>query len=310
MAGAACWNDHGARRAGRIVRAMSLQDVIADQAGVVTLDQAVAGGMSAATVHRRVRAGEWTRLYPRVYLVGGHRLTDEARVRAAWLWAGDGAAVTGEAAAYWHRMLDRAPEVVEVTVPRGRKLRPRPGVRLRRRDLEFPDLVGIRGLRLAAAPFAALETAVSLPDGSTFLDRALQRHVRFPALYRAHCRNMGHHGSSEAGRLIIAAADRADSAAERLLVKLLREAGITGWVLGYPFGPYRIDVAFPAAKLAVEVDGWAWHVDAERFRNDRRKGNAIAHEKWDLLRFTWHDLDGRPRETVKEIEAMISDCSR
>ncbi len=43
--------------------------------------------MSAASVHRRARTGEWTRLYPRVYLIGGHRHTDEARVRAAWLWA-------------------------------------------------------------------------------------------------------------------------------------------------------------------------------------------------------------------------------
>jgi very-short-patch-repair endonuclease len=285
---------------------MSLLDVITDQAGVITLAQAVAGGMSAATVHRRARTGEWTRLHPGVYLVGGHRLTDEARIRASWLWAGEGAIVTGEAAAYWHRMLDRAPEVIEVTVPGTRKPRPRPGIRLRRRDLCFPDMVGIRGIWLAAPPLAALETAVSLPDGSTFLDRALQRHVRFPAFYRAFCRNIGRHGSSEAGRLIVAAADRADSAAERLLVRLLRQAGITGWVLGYPFGRYRIDLAFPALKVAIEVDGWAWHVDAERFRNDRRKGNAITRDKWDLLRFTWHDLDGSPAETVKEIESMIS----
>jgi very-short-patch-repair endonuclease len=284
---------------------MSLQDVIADQAGVITLAQAVANGMSAATVHRRARSGEWTRLHPSVYLVGGHRLTDEARVRAAWLWAGEDAAVTGEAAAYWHRMLDRAPSVIEVTVPGAHKPRSQPGVRLRRRDLASIDLIGIRGIWVAAPPFAALETAVSLPDGSAFLDRALQKHVRFPTFYRSFCRNIGRRGSSEAGRLIIAAADRADSAAERLLVKLLREAGITGWVLGYPFGRYRIDLAFPAAKVAVEVDGWAWHVDAERFRNDRRKGNAITREKWDLLRFTWHDLDGTPAATVKEIEAMI-----
>jgi hypothetical protein len=118
---------------------MSLQEVIADQAGVITLAQAVANGMSAATVHRRVRLREWTRLHPRVYLVGAHRLTDEARVRAAWLGAGDRAIVTGGAAAYWHRMLDRAPELIEVTIPRDRKLRPQPGVRLRRRDLAFPD---------------------------------------------------------------------------------------------------------------------------------------------------------------------------
>ena len=119
---------------------------------------------------------------------------------------------------------------------------------------------------------------MALPDGSVFLDRALQRHVRFPPVYRAFCRNIGRHGSTAAGRLLVAAADRADSAAERLLVRLLRDAGIGGWVLGHPFGPWRIDLAFPQQKVAVEVDGWAWHVDAERFRTDRRKQNALVRD--------------------------------
>jgi len=140
-----------------------------------------------------------------------------------------------------------------------------------------------------------------LPDGSAFLDRALQRHVRFPALYRAYCRNVGRHGASQAGRLLIAAADRADSAAERLLIALLRRSGFSGWTVGYPFGPFRIDVAFVREKVAIEVDGWAWHVDAHRFQTDRRKGNALARGGWDLLRFTWHDLDGRPSECVAEV---------
>jgi very-short-patch-repair endonuclease len=286
---------------------VSLGQLLARQAGVLTLAQAGSCGLSAATVHRRVRDGEWTRLYPRVFLVGGHRLSDEARVRAAWLWAGgEPAAITGPAAAFWHGMLERAPAMVEVTVPRRTHLRPQPGIQLRRRELGHPDLIGTRRLWLADRPLAALQAAVALPDGSTFLDRALQRHVRFPALYRAYCRNLGRSGSSAAGRLITAAADRADSAAERLLVALLRAAGITGWVLGHPFGPYRIDVAFPAARLAIEVDGWAWHVDAARFRSDRRKGNAITRAGWDLLRFTWHDLDGRPADTVAEITDTLA----
>jgi very-short-patch-repair endonuclease len=249
----------------------------------------------------------WVRLHPRVYLVGGHRLTDEARIWAAWLWAGgDPVAVTGPAAAFWHGMLQRAPQIVELTVPRRTHLRPRAGVAARRRDLHWKDQIGVNGLWLADRPFAALETAVALADGSTFLDRALQRHVRFPALYRSYCRNVGRHGSSAAGRLIAAAADRADSAAERLLVKLLREAGIGGWVVGYPFGPYRIDLAFPAARVAVEVDGWAWHVDVDRFRTDRRKGNAITRAGWSLLRFTWHGLDGRPAESIAEITETLA----
>jgi very-short-patch-repair endonuclease len=100
------------------------------------------------------------------------------------------------------------------------------------------------------------------------------------------------------GRLLIAAADRADSAAERVLLRLLREAGVTGWVVGHPFGNYQIDVAFPGAKVAIEIDGWAWHVDQDRFVNDRRKGNALVRAGWVVLRFTWHDLTGAPHSVI------------
>ena len=284
---------------------VSLDDLVRRQGGVLALRQAVACGLSAATAQRRARAGSWARLHPAVYLLGGHRLTDEARVRAAWLWAGDGAAVSGPAAAYWHGMLDRAPHVVELTVPRRTSPRCPDGVHVRRRDLSPVDVVGQRDIWLTAAPLSALETAVALPDGSVFLDRALQRHVRFPSVYRAYCRNVGRHGSSAAGRLLVAAADRADSAAERLLVRLLRDAGMGGWVLGHPFGPWRIDLAFPQQKVAVEVDGWAWHVDPARFRADRRKQNALVRAGWDPLRFTWHDLDGRPAEVLAEIRETL-----
>jgi very-short-patch-repair endonuclease len=164
----------------------------------------------------------------------------------------------------------------------------------------------VRSLRsLTGLPLTVLETAVALPGGSTFLDRALQRHVRFPTVYRAYCRNMGRRGSSTAGALLVAAADRADSAAERLLVRIVRNAGITGWVLGHPFGPWRVDLAFPEEKVAVEVDGWAWHVDAERFRADRRKQNALVRAGWDPLRFTWHELDGSPGTVAEEIRATL-----
>jgi very-short-patch-repair endonuclease len=67
----------------------------------------------------------------------------------------------------------------------------------------------------------------------------------------------------------------------------------------------RDPLAFPKQKVAVEVDGWAWHVDAERFRNDRRKQNALVGAGWDPLRFTWHDLDGRPATVVEEIQATL-----
>jgi hypothetical protein len=47
-------------------------------------------------------------------------------------------------------------------------------------------------------------------------------------------------------------------------------------------------------------------VDPERFRNERRKQNALVREGWDPLRFTWHDLDGRPGEVAGEVGATLA----
>jgi very-short-patch-repair endonuclease len=284
---------------------MSFEEIVARQAGVLAVRQAVGCGVSAATVHRRVREGRWRRLHPGVVLVGGHRLTGDARLWAAWLWAGERSCLSGPTAAFRHRMLDLAPAVVELTVPTSRRPRSGPGVAVRRRDLHPDEIVHDRGLRLVSAPLTVLETAVALPDGSAFLDRALQRHVRFPELYRAYCRGLGRWGSPAAGRLLVASADRAESAAERLLVRILRAAGVTGWVLGHPVGPYRIDLAFVVRRVAVEVDGWAWHVDAVRFRSDRRRQNVLVAQGWQVLRFTWHDLTQRPDGCVAEIRAAL-----
>ena len=257
-------------------------------------------------MQRRVRGKEWQRLLPRVFLVAGHPHTDTARVRAAGLWTGAAGAVSGPAAAWWHGMRPAAPDVVELTVPREHCPRPQPGVRLRRRTLASGDLVKLRGLWVTDKPLTALETAAAVADGSVFLDRALQRHVSFTRVYRAYCRNLGAYGFGRVGELLVAAADRADSAAERRAVAILRAAGITGWVLGHPFGKYLIDIAFPEAKVAVEIDGWAWHMDVDRFRADRYKGNALVRARWELLRFTWHDLTNRPDYVVAEIRAALA----
>jgi very-short-patch-repair endonuclease len=283
-----------------------LERVLERQAGVVTLAQALACGVCADVVQRRAAAGAWTRLYPAVYLAGGHRVTDEARVWAAWLWAGDDTVVSGRSAAFWHRLLPDLGARVEVTVAQRRKPRAQPGVRVRRRDLPTADTVRFRGLRTTGVPLTVLETTVALPDGSAFLDRALQRHVRLDELEQAYRRNAGARGWPAARRLLDAAAPGAESTAERLLVTLLSRAGVRGWTLGYPFGRWRIDLAFPAAMVAVEVDGWAWHQDVDRFRTDRTKQNALVRAGWLPLRFTWHDLTRRPQAVLAEIRAAVA----
>lgn len=198
-------------------------------------------------------------------------------------------------------MRDTAPSTIDIVLPPDARSAGRPGVQVRRRRIDPPDRGYLRGVALTAAPRSALYTAITIPDGATFLDRALQSYVRFPAVYRAYCRLLGCPGSAAAGRLLIAAADGAASGAERLFLTLLRRAGVLGWTLATPFGPHLIDVAFPWHRVAIEVDGWARHVDPERFRADRRKGNALVTAGWQLLRCTWHDLTTEPGRVIRDV---------
>ncbi len=279
--------------------------LLSRQDGLITAAQAAEHGLTERTLRRRVHDGGWARVAPGVVLAGGHPWTDRARVRAVGMWARGRGVVSGPAAGWWHGMPVTAPARVELTVARTFGLRSRRGVRVRRRALDQRDVVLSDGIDLTAPALTALETAVVVPDGSAFLDRALQKHVRFPAVYRAYCRNLGQEGGARIAELLIAAADRADSAAERVLIAILRAAGVTGWEQGVPFGPWTIDVAFPGVKLAVEVDGWAWHMEVDRFRADRHKGNALTRAGWTVLRFTWHDLTNRPAYVLAEIRAAL-----
>ena len=133
------------------------------------------------------------------------------------------------------------------------------------------------------------------------MDSALQREVELRELWHAHLRNKGRYGSPAARRLLQAASDGARSEAERLLVKLLKEAGITGWRTNYPVGGYKVDVVFPGPKVAIETDGWAFHSDQDDFQNDRERQNNIALLGWQVLRFTWLDLVEYPQRVIAVI---------
>ena len=273
--------------------------------GVITLAQAQQAGLSRHAVNRRVRSGHWRRCSSGVFFADDRPFTDESRVRAAVWGYGPEATASGLAAAWWHGLTKFSPQVVEVTVPKNSHHPHRDGIRMRRRDLARADVVERNALRVTELALTVIEAAVRARGGAALMDSALQRHVELRDLWRAHLRNKGRHGSPAARMLLQAAADGARSEAERLLVKLLREAGITGWRTNYPVGGYKVDVGFSKQKVAIEADGWAFHHDPEVFVADRNRQNKIALLGWKVLRFTWLDLTEYPERVIAEIRAAI-----
>ena len=283
-----------------------IRHVLRRQDGVITSEQAVELGLTRSAIHTRVRTGRWERLGPRVYLSLDREYTDRVRLRAAVYSAGPGAAAHGASAAWWHSLTDTLPAVVDVTVPRGRGPQQQAGVRLRRRNLAPQDRVHFCELWVTGLPLTVLEAAAVMRDGVNLLDRALQRRVRLAALHAALKRNQHCYGARSAAAVLATATDRAGSAAERILLVLLRRAGITGWIPGYRCLGYVLDVGFPTQRLALEVDGWAWHVDAPRFQADRVRQNALVNGGWRVLRFTWDQLTNRPDAVIADVRNALS----
>lgn len=284
-----------------------LDRFLCEHDGVITLGQAQQAGLNRQAVYRRVRSGHWRRCSPGVYFVDDRPFSDRARIRAAVWGYGPRAVASGLTAAWWHEITKYPPETVEVTVPAVSNPRRRYGVRTRRRDLDPADCLTRQGLRVTTLPLTVVEAAARRGGGMKIVDAALQRHrLDLRDLWRAHLRNAGRHGSPAARRLLRAADGGAHSEAERLLIGLLRQARLTGWKANQRLGRWEIDILFRDLKIAVEVDGLAFHTDPEAFQRDRVKQNELALMGYQVLRFTWLDLTEYPERVIAEIGYALS----
>jgi Transcriptional regulator, AbiEi antitoxin len=85
------------------------------QHAVISYGQAIDAGLSRMAISRRVDAGRWVRLLPRVYRVGGAPATGRQGMMAATLWAGEGALLSHRAAGVLHGLDGVKAEHLEVT---------------------------------------------------------------------------------------------------------------------------------------------------------------------------------------------------
>jgi very-short-patch-repair endonuclease len=99
------------------------------------------------------------------------------------------------------------------------------------------------------------------------------------------------------------------NAAEPILAEALCEAFGVLPVCEFKFHPtrrWRLDVAFPEAKIGIELHGFRYHSSAKARRNDMEKSNALIQHGWRLLVFMASDVFSKSKlaqivETVGEV---------
>lgn len=283
---------------------------LAKNHGVLTVAEASRLGLSKEDLRALVERGRLHRRHKGVYVEAppreGVRLTEAAAALAA---CGPGATLSHRTAAWLWDLLQSPPGRVELVLPIGARSR-LTGVTVHR--TRVPVMARSRnGLRLTDPVRTVLDVAATTPSLLTdVVDRALASRILRPGDLQAAAepvrRGLGH----GAARLRLHLLDRgylgapAPSVLESQVTRLIVEYGLphpeAEFVAGEN-GEYRLDFAYPSIKLAIEVDGYAWHWDPDRVAADHARRNRLLAQGWRVLVYTWVQIRDRPDEVAAEI---------
>lgn len=295
----------------------SLRSIAEHQAGVVSRRQAHEAGLSDFAIRTRVASGAWQRVGRALVLRDMAESEDE---HLAWLLTfnvSSDAVITGPLAARmggWN-----LPGHELIVIEQHHRPAGIPGVRLLRRPL--PAIAPARnGLRLVNRRDAVADTlmCVSLERAERVLDVALQRRWLNPTDVERFVFERAGHGRKGVARLRHLhrrASSGSRSEAEQRMARLLKDAG-GRWIANYAIRGEggetlaEIDFAEPRLRIAIEVDGRAYHSDRRAFEHDRKRQNMLALRGWIILRFTWERIVEDPEGVIAEVVRAIAIASQ
>jgi very-short-patch-repair endonuclease len=279
---------------------------------VFTRAQLRASGRSDRSIDTMIDSGAIEPLHPGLFVVRGAPLSYEARLWAAVLVTGG---ILGFAtAAHMWGITDDIPDQVHVIIPRGLHLQRRLDIRTHRHLPQPVTRDRRHGLPVTSRTATLLDYVGRLSPGEAtrVADRAAQRGwLRAADVDRRLRQQSGRTGNTRLRQVADAMGDGAAAHSERVLHRLLRQAGLPGWVANHDVWcggdlVCVVDVAFPELRIAIEVDGWAFHHQPDRFQRDRVRQNQLVMLGWTILRFTWADLVERPGYVVATIRAQVA----
>lgn len=252
--------------------------------------------------------------------MAGAPRTWEHDLLAACLWVGGVAVVSHRAAAALHRLRGFDPGPIEVS---GDKNAPRPGVIVHHILFRYAQRIVVSAIPVSTAARTLLDLGAVVPASRVedALDDALRRGlVSLDALHRMveEERGKGRRGVGVLRKLLElrpAAAAPTESVLEGRALRLILGAGLPRPVTQHEVRDgarlvARVDLAYPDALVAVEVDGYSWHSGRSDWQRDMARGNALAALGWTVLHITAEDIRERPEDAVATIRASLSKSVR
>lgn len=192
--------------------------------------------------------------------------------------------------------------------PHVRVHRRRTTARVRSRGLFMPSPLDLLcGLAKTLSPLALIQVSDALVANST--DQ--------PIITLATLRDQVDAATSYPGikkvRVAVAASrERVESPKETELRLLLLEHGFAEPEINHPIrlsngsdkpADFRLDLAYPHLRIAIEYDGDAHRTDQEQWAKDRRKDDMLHEAGWRVVRVTQRDLN-KPDDLLTRLTAL------
>jgi hypothetical protein len=195
--------------------------------GVVTREELLREGVTVDQITQRVRSGYLIREHKGVYRVGHSAPSPEASYMAAVKACGEGAVLSGRAAAWLWGLLRCSPPPPEVICPTERKLA---GIRTkRRRSIDRRDVTRHRGIPIltVAAVLVDISAAVEVDALARACHEAAVKHRTTPRQVNASlARRRRAPGSANLRRVMSGEEKVTLSKLESRFLKLLRAHGL------------------------------------------------------------------------------------
>jgi very-short-patch-repair endonuclease len=269
------------------------------------------------TVARWVRRGRLLRPHAGV-LVVPERFDDWHTRALAGVLATDGALSHWSALALWRRGPATGP--VHVSVPAARRALRSPGLVVHRVRLLDPDRIG--GLPVTDLSRAVVECwglALGADGGIRDVERARaavittlrERQLR-PAELRAEvAARPALPGRADLLDLVTKVEGGSHSELEIWGVDhVLTGPGMPRFVRQFrvvlPHAVVKLDAAIPELRMAIELDGAAFHGDQIARERDIRRDVALAALGWVVLRFSYRRITTEPDACRREILAVLA----
>ena len=280
------------------------------QSRVITRAQAVALGASSSWITDQVVNGLWQRLAQGIYLTHSAPPSWFSKAQAALLLGGSGAFLSHEAAWFLSRMQKRPPQLITVSIPPQRYLKPRPGIKFFRRN-DAPALMGRPWHTTPEETVLDLIAQIKQPvDVLGLLTHGLRTGLHPNRILYALKKRQRFGKRQLVLNLLGEIEDGVESPLEYLYDKDVERAHglptsikqrsqkINGrWI--------RVDRLIEEYLVRIELDGEVAHPGG-RTNSDTWRDNAVLIKYGDItLRYRWHHVIAQPCETAAQIVAVL-----